>query len=250
MHLKVFMSRTIFAVFLLFILTTESSAKVHESASNRYAKAIYLPIQSRWKSQSYSSDLKPNSSCAARITQMPGGDVLNIDFFPDCEFNKAGRDAIVTAIRESSPLPYHGFENVYQRQIRIVFHAASLADRKVAAANRAATTQVLQDEADSDKKWQTEVGLPMLRDEYNRQCSFHLGWEMPRIKLPHPVSVIVMVNKSGKVIGAAGIKGEPIDANLVAALSATSPCEPVPTSLIAGDGTVKVGPIRVDNHSK
>lgn len=248
MRLKIFMSGAILAASLLLILTTESSAQVSESASNRYAKAIYLPIQSRWENYSYSSELKPDSSCAARITQMPGGDILNIDFSPDCEFNKAGRDAIVTAIRESAPLPYYGFESVYQRQIRIVFHAASLADRKAETANRAATKQVMQDEADSDKKWQTEVGLPMLRDEYNRQCSFHLGWEMPRVSLPHPTSVIVTVNKSGKVIGVTGIKGEPIAENLVAAFSATSPCDPVPTSLITGDGAVKVGPIHVGNN--
>lgn len=249
MRLKIFIPGTILAVSTLLAMATESFAQTSGLAAYRYAKAIYLPIQSRWVSYSYNSELEPDSSCAAQITQMPGGDVLDIDLSPDCGFNKAGRDAIVTVIRESSPLPYYGFENVYQRQIRIVFHAASIADRKAAAANHTSTEQVMQDQAASDRKWQAEVGQPVLRDEYNRQCSFHLGWEMSRVKLPHPTSVVVTVNKSGKVVGTTGIKGEPVAASLSAALGAISPCDPVPTSLVTTDGTLKVGPIRVGNHS-
>ena len=249
MRQRLFMAGTILVAPLLLIPVTESSAQVSGAASNKYARAIYTAIQPRWEDYSYSNELEPGSSCATRIVQMPGGDVLSVDFFPDCDFNKAGRAAVVDAVRQSSPLPYRGFESVYQREIRIVFHAASLDDRQALAANQAATKRVEKDEAESVRKWQAEVGLPMLRDEYNRQCSFHLLWEMPRVKLLHPTSLIVTVDKSGKVVGVADIRGESIDGHLAAALSATSPCDPVPTDLVTGNGTVKIGPIHVGNRS-
>lgn len=249
MRQKLSTVRIIPVVTLFFILAAESSAQVSEPASSEYARAIYTAIQARWKNYSYGSELRPSSSCAVRVTQMPGGDILSIDFFPDCDFNKAGRAAVIDAVRQSAPLPYHGFESAYQRKIRIVFHAASLDDRHALVVDEAATEQVEKDRAESDRKWQAKAGLPMLRDEYNQRCSFHLLWEMPKVKLQHPASLIVTVDNSGKVVTVASIKGEPVDKHLAAALGSTSPCDPVPGDLAVGNKTIKIGPIHVGNRS-
>jgi hypothetical protein len=247
-HQTFFMARTTLAASLLIILATGSSAQVSGPASNEYSKAIHTAILRQWEPDSYSSELKPSSSCAARIVQMPGGDILSVDFFPDCEFNSGGRAAIVDAVHRSAPLPYSGFESDYQREIRIVFHAASVGDRQGLVAAQAAAERVKKDSAESDRHWEATVGSRRRQDEYTKQCSFHLLSEMPKVQLQHPTAVVVTVDKAGKVVGVAGIKGEPIDEQLSAALSATRPCEPIPADLVVGAGTVKVGPILVRNR--
>lgn len=244
MRQKLFIAGTTLAASLLII---PASAQV-PGPSSEYARAIFTVVQQQWEHDSYNSDLEPSSSCAARIVQMPGGDILSVDILPECDFNKAGRAAIVEAVRRSGPLPYHGFESVYQREIRMVFHAASISDHQARDAVQAANAQVKKSVAESDRQWEATVGLPMRRADYTKQCSFHLLWEMPKLRLQHPTAVIVTVDKSGKVVGVAGIREESIDEQLASAFRATSPCEPVPAELVVGAGTVKVGPILVGDR--
>lgn len=236
-------------VSLLMIPAADSAAQSLGPASGEYARAIRGAIQPRWELDSYNSELEPSSSCALRILQMPGGDVLSVDVLPDCDFNEAGRAGLVDAVRRSAPLPYHGFESVFQREIRIVFRAASASDRLAQAAVRAETEQVRKNAAESDRQWEAVVGSRRRHDEYTKRCSFHLLWEMHKVQLQRKTAVIVTIDKSGKVIGVAGDRKEPMDERLVAALSAAPPCEPVPADLAVGAGTIEVGPIVVGNHS-
>ena len=245
MRRKLFMAATTLAASLLIIPAMGAFAQVPGPVSSDYARSIFTIIQQQWEDDSYNSELEPSSSCAARIVQMPGGDIVSVDILPECNFNKAGRAALVEAVHRSAPLPYRGFESVYQREIRIVLHAASVSERQARIAIQSASAQATKDAAESDRQWEATVGLPIRRAEYTKQCSFHLLWEMPRVKLQHPTAVIVTVDKFGKVIRVAGVGEEPIDDQLVAALSATPPCERVPVDLIVGAGTVKIGPIIV-----
>lgn len=249
MSQKHFMVGTTLAGLLLVISTTASFAQVPGLRASEYAKAVFAVIQQQWERDSYSNELEPNSSCAVRVVQIAGGDVVSVDILPECDFNEAGRAAIVQAVQRSGPLPYHGFEAVYRREIRIDFHAPSVSDRRAWMAAQAASAQVNKDAAESNKQWEARVGLPILRAEYVKQCSFHLLWEMPRIKLEHPTAVVVTVDKSGKVKRVAGVGEEPIDEKLAAALIATSPCGCVPVDLIVGAGTINIGPINVRSRS-
>ncbi|WP_239950852.1 hypothetical protein [Dyella terrae] len=232
------------------IPATDGHAQVADSVSSNYAKAIFTVIQWHWERYSFSAELEPGSACTARIIQLRGGDIQSVEILPECDFNEAGRADLVDAVRQSGPLPYHGFENVYQREIQIVFHPASASDRQARAASQASKSQIENDSAKSDKQWEATVGLPMQRAEYAKQCSFHLLWDMPRIKLQHPVEVVVSVDESGKVVRATGAKGEPIDQPLFAALSATPPCDHVPADLMAGADTLTVGPMTVRNFGE
>lgn len=66
---------------------------------------------------------------------------------------------------------------------------------------------------------------------------------MRKIQVQHPTTLTFSVDKSGKIVDVAGIGKNPMDEQVAAALSATPPCEPVPTDLILGTGTIKIGPI-------
>ena len=237
-------------VSLLIAPVTGSSAQTRVPTSNEYVRAIHAVIQRWWEADSYSSALTPSSKCAVRILQMPGGDVLSVDVLPDCDFNEAGRRGIVDAVQRSAPLPYYGFESVFQREIRIVFRAPSASDRQAFAATLAENERVKKNSAELDRQWAATVGARRRQDEYANRCSSHLLWEMPNIQLQGSTSVIVKIDKSGKVVGVSGTKKEPVDERLAAALGASPPCEPIPTDLVVGKGTLEIGPIVVGNRGR
>jgi colicin import membrane protein len=55
--------------------------------------------------------------CQVRIVQIPGGQVISVKVLPSCPFDGAGRQSVEAAVQRSSPLPYKGFEDVFQRDI-------------------------------------------------------------------------------------------------------------------------------------
>jgi hypothetical protein len=240
---KRFMVGAALAVVLLFVPATGSSAQGRGAASSEYAAAVRAALQRQWEAASYDAGLEPGSSCAARIVQMPGGEVLSVDFFPDCDFDEAGRSGIVEAVRRSEPLPYQGFENVHQREIRIVFRAASVGARQARAATLAAEERAGKDRAESDLRWQAAVESRRRRDEYSRRCSSHLQGAVPKVPLRRPAVLVVTIDRSGKVVGVASIRKDSVDRRLVAALGAAAPCEPAPADLAVEAGTFEIGPI-------
>lgn len=245
MREKFFAGKTVPAVSLLILLAAGNSihAQPPEPLSSEYAKAIYTAIQRHWEAESFSSEIAPGSKCAARITQIPGGDVVAVDILPECEFNKAARAAIIDAVRRSKPFPYSGFEGVFQARIKFVFHAASVKDRQAFTAAKAAEQVAAQKRDDNDRLWDANVGTPSRRDLYSQQCSFHLSWELSSLRLRHSSSVIVTVDRFGKVQAVTDLRNKPVDESLTAALIGASPCRPVPAELGIGEGTFKVGPI-------
>ncbi|WP_258224028.1 TonB C-terminal domain-containing protein, partial [Stenotrophomonas sp. HMWF003] len=61
--------------------------------------------------------------CKIVIQQLPGGTVNSANVSPDCPFDEAGRRSIEAAVRNAQPLPYRGFEAVFQRTINFTFTA-------------------------------------------------------------------------------------------------------------------------------
>jgi hypothetical protein len=245
MREKSWAGKTASAISLLILLEAGSSIRAQppEPVSSEYARAIYTTIQRHWEAESFSSEITPGSDCAARITQIPGGDVVAVDILPDCDFNKAGRAAIVNAVHRSKPFPYSGFESVFQARIKFVFHAASVKDRQAFTAAKASEQVAAKKRDDSDRLWEVNVGTQLRRDEYSQQCSFHLGWELSSLRLRHSSSVIVTVDRFGKVQAVTDLRNKAVDEPLTAALVGASPCKPVPAELGIGEGTFKVGPI-------
>jgi colicin import membrane protein len=59
--------------------------------------------------------------CPIHIVQIPGGQVISAQVLPTCPFDESGRKSVENAVLRAQPLPYKGFESVFQRDITLNF---------------------------------------------------------------------------------------------------------------------------------
>ena len=59
------------------------------------------------------------SVCKVRFTQIPGGEVINVEFM-NCPYDSEGREFVERALKKT-PMPYSGFEPVFMRQVELSF---------------------------------------------------------------------------------------------------------------------------------
>ena len=61
--------------------------------------------------------------CRIVIRQIPGGEVIDAKVDPSCPYDELGRRSVEAAVLKAQPLPYAGFETVFQRTLRLNFVA-------------------------------------------------------------------------------------------------------------------------------
>jgi colicin import membrane protein len=61
--------------------------------------------------------------CTIAIRQLPGGEVVEARVAPNCPYDDAGKRSIEAAVLRAQPLPYRGFESVFQRNLTFNFTA-------------------------------------------------------------------------------------------------------------------------------
>jgi colicin import membrane protein len=83
----------------------------------RYKAAILQTADQNWNH----SSAPELTVCKVRFTQIPGGEVINVEFIR-CPYDAEGREFVERALKKT-PLPYSGFESVFQymRQAQIDF---------------------------------------------------------------------------------------------------------------------------------
>jgi len=86
----------------------------------RYKAAIQQAVLNQW--------IRPETiplgqKCRLTINQIPAGGVTSVQFDPSCPYDEAGRRSVEAAILRASPLPYRGFESVFQRTLFFNFEA-------------------------------------------------------------------------------------------------------------------------------
>lgn len=86
----------------------------------KYAAAIQQAVLNQW--------VRPDSiprgqKCRLTIRQLPGGEVVDVSFTAGCPYDEAGRRSVEAAILRAQPLPYRGFESVFQRTLNFNFEA-------------------------------------------------------------------------------------------------------------------------------
>ena len=86
----------------------------------KYGAAIQQAILNQW--------VRPDSiprgqRCRLTIRQLPGGDVVDVEFGAGCPYDDAGKRSVEAAILRARPLPYRGFESVFQRTLTLNFEA-------------------------------------------------------------------------------------------------------------------------------
>jgi TonB family protein len=81
----------------------------------RYTRAIQRAVRANWQSPGK----MPDQACQVRITQLPGGAVVSVAAEKSCPYDAIGRRSVENAVLRSQPLPYKGFESVFQRTMTL-----------------------------------------------------------------------------------------------------------------------------------
>lgn len=96
------------------------NAGADANLKGEYAAAIQRAVLSQW--------IRPDSvplgqRCTLSIRQLPGGEVVEAKVGANCPYDDAGKRSIEAAVLRAQPLPYRGFESVFQRNLTFNFTA-------------------------------------------------------------------------------------------------------------------------------
>lgn len=86
----------------------------------RYAAALQAAIKARWTRP---ETVPPGALCRLVIRQLPGGEVVSAEVTSPCPYDEQGRRSVEAAVLKAQPLPYAGFERVFQRTVTLNFRA-------------------------------------------------------------------------------------------------------------------------------
>lgn len=86
----------------------------------RYAAALQAAILRNWTRP---ESVPLGQRCRIVIRQIPGGEVIEAKVDPSCPYDELGRRSVEAAVLKAQPLPYAGFEPVFQRTLTLNFMA-------------------------------------------------------------------------------------------------------------------------------
>lgn len=86
----------------------------------QYAAALQEAIVRQWTRP---ESVEVGQRCRISIRQIPGGEVVSVEIAPACPYDALGRRSVEAAILKASPLPYAGFEQVFNRNLELNFIA-------------------------------------------------------------------------------------------------------------------------------
>ena len=87
----------------------------------QYQSAIQATIEAR---SQLSRSLRKGVVCWVRVTQLPGGEVMSVVPLPKCNASEQERAELIEGVMRASPLPYSGFETVFDRLVDVPFEYA------------------------------------------------------------------------------------------------------------------------------
>jgi colicin import membrane protein len=85
-----------------------------------YRQALMQAIRSNWTQP---DNVSPTQVCKIVIRQVPGGEVVDAQVDPSCPYDEQGRRSVEAAVLKAQPLPYRGFEGVFNRTLILNFRA-------------------------------------------------------------------------------------------------------------------------------
>ncbi len=89
-----------------------------DSLLGRYQLAIQQAVTQNWLRP---DSARPGIRCSLRIVQIPGGEVIQVSVSTPCNADDLTRRSIEAAALKAQPLPYRGYESVFQRELRLNF---------------------------------------------------------------------------------------------------------------------------------
>ncbi|HZH44762.1 MAG TPA: TonB C-terminal domain-containing protein [Lysobacter sp.] len=91
-----------------------------DSLTAKYAEALRQAIVAKWTRP---ETVPLGATCRLQIRQIPGGRVLEVRVVEPCAYDEQGRRSVEAAVLKAQPLPYAGFESVFQRNLTLNFRA-------------------------------------------------------------------------------------------------------------------------------
>lgn len=86
----------------------------------KYAAALQEAILRNWTRP---DSVPLGQRCRITIRQLPGGEVVSAEVSPSCPYDDLGRRSVEAAVLKAQPLPYAGFETVFERNLTLNFEA-------------------------------------------------------------------------------------------------------------------------------
>ncbi len=86
----------------------------------KYVAAIQQQVSGQWTRP---ESVPLGTRCRVVIRQLPGGQVVSAEVQPGCAMDQAGQDSLERAVLKAQPLPYRGFESVFNRTLNFNFTA-------------------------------------------------------------------------------------------------------------------------------
>ena len=93
---------------------------VDEGLQARYVAAIQEAIVRQWVRP---ESVQLGQRCRLTIRQLPGGEVADVSVSGVCPLDALGRQSVERAVLKASPLPYAGYESVFNRTLNLNFLA-------------------------------------------------------------------------------------------------------------------------------
>ncbi len=102
--------------------TAAGTEKGVEKAKNvllaRYVESIKTRVARNWARP---PTTPKNLRCRVKVKQIPGGNVIDVTIASPCNGDALVQKSIINAVKRSDPLPYTGFEDVFERSLSFTF---------------------------------------------------------------------------------------------------------------------------------
>lgn len=91
---------------------------VAEDLLSQYAGLIQEVVTQNWRRP---ANTPAGIRCLLRVRQIPGGEVIGVSIGSPCNADPLVQQSIIEAVERASPLPYMGFESVFQPALNFNF---------------------------------------------------------------------------------------------------------------------------------
>jgi colicin import membrane protein len=100
------------------VVKGQSAADKTNQLMAQYQLAVITAVQRQWNKP---ASARKNLLCHVKVRQIPGGGVINATIASPCNANSIVKKSIIAAIQKADPLPYKGFEKVFDRTATFIF---------------------------------------------------------------------------------------------------------------------------------
>lgn len=92
--------------------------KARRTLLTQYIGAIQAAVTRQWARP---SGTPAGLKCQIKVNQIPGGGVIDVSIGTPCNASAVVRNSIINAVKKADPLPFTGFEEVFERRLNFIF---------------------------------------------------------------------------------------------------------------------------------